>query len=422
MTLRLVAAVALLAALSTVGTAGARVPGPSAGAQLTLMPLPLAAYGSGAAGLKLDSDSGVVDNATAAENSTTKADSAKSLTRAGRVTGYQLAYNDYARVAKPESLVYVSSELDLYRSGAAASKGLAAQLADAAASDPASGVHVLSSERFAVHGLGDEAVGIHVKAKVGTAVLWFTGVAVRRDDLLESITVLRTDGGSQQATALGLAHALSDRVSGVIAGRITTPPAGNVPAAKAKAPVVSTVKLDPGALTAGDLNGAKITRSEYVKDADAVAAYEREFDSTRYGNTRLLSAESDVSLYSSPAAAQVFIEGMGSLFSPANPSFRSFISQAFSQGAGFKITSFAVRRHRDVALGGAKGHELVLRIRTPLGTIDVAYAFISNGSLTSAVIATSSFGSSIDLGDLERLEGAAAGRLRELKAQLPASA
>jgi len=414
-------ATALLAGLTVGGSAGARLPGPAAGTQLQLMPLPLAAFGGEAVGLKLDSDSGVIDNQKAAENSTTKSDSAGSLTRAGRVTGYELAYNDYARVGKPANLVYVASELDLYQDGHSASKGLAAQLADATTSDPANGLRVLSKTRFPVSGLGGDAVGIRVKAKVGTAILWFTGVAVRRDDLLESVTLLRTDDSSQQATALGLAHALSDRVSGVLAGRITTPPA-YVPAAKAKTPVSSTVKLDPGVLTAADLNGAKVTRSEYVKDSNAIAAYEREFDSTRYGKTQLLSAENDVSLYSSPAAAKLFIEGMGSLFSPTNPAFKRFITTAFSQGAGFKITSFSVRRHRDVALGSATGHELVLRIRTPLGTIDVAYAFVSNGSLTSAVIATSSFGSAIDFGDLARLEGVAADRLQTLKAKLPASA
>jgi hypothetical protein len=421
MSLRMLVAAALLASLVAVGAAEARVPGPSAGAQLELMPLPLAAFGGAAAGLKLDSESGAVDNAKAAENSTTKTDTAKSLARAGRITGYELAFNDYARVGRPAQLVYAASELDLYQSGRAASKGLAAQLADATASDPANGLHVLSSRRFPVHGLGDEAIGVRVKAKVGTAILWFTGVAMRRGDLLESITLLRTDGSSTEATAVGLARALSQRVSGVLAGRISTRPA-NVPAAKPSAPVASTVKLEPGALTAGDLNGAKITRSEYVKDSNAVAAYEREFDSIRYGKTQLLSAESDVSLYSSPAAAKLFIDGMGSLFSPTNPGFKRFITAAFSQGAGFKITSFSVRRHRDVALQGATGHELVLRVRTPLGTIDVAYAFVSNGSLTSAVIATSSFGSTIDLGDLERLEGLAAQRLQALKAKLPASA
>src|SRR5262245_22859797 len=123
---RRLVATALLAALAVAGVAGARVPGPSVGAQLTLMPLPLAAFGGEAAGLKLDSDSGVVDDAKAAEASTTKSDSATSLTKAGRVTGYELAYNDYARVGKPARLVYVASELDLYQNGRAASKGLAA--------------------------------------------------------------------------------------------------------------------------------------------------------------------------------------------------------------------------------------------------------------------------------------------------------
>ena len=52
----------------------------------------------------------------------------------------------------------------------------------------------------------------------------------------------------------------------------------------------------------------------------------------------------------------------------------------------------------------------------------VVYAFVANGQLTSVLIASSSFSSAIDLGDLERLEGAALGRLQALKKTLPASA
>src|SRR5262249_26259912 len=153
-------------------------------------------------------------------------------------------------------------------------------------------------------------------------------VVVRRGDLVESLGVIRTDGSSEQATVLRLAHALSARVEAVLAGKITTP-AVNVPAPPAKTAVAHAVKIDTAALAAGDLDGAKVTRAEYVKDNDTVAAYEREFDSVKYGSTRLLSAENDVSLYASAGDAKLFVDGMGGLFDPANPSFKSFIRSAF---------------------------------------------------------------------------------------------
>ena len=257
-------------------------------------------------------------------------------------------------MGKPGRVVLAGSDVDLYRDGKAASEGLKRDLAETALSDPANGLRVLSVSRFDAPRLGDEAVGLRVKAKFGAAILWFTGFAMQRGELVEQVAVLRTDGGSEQAAVLAVARALSVRVEDVLAGKVTAA-AVKLPAKeKPKTAAIPSVKIDGGALTSRDLNGAKITRAEYVKDSDTVAAYEREFDSTRYGKTHLLSAENDVSLYASPAAARVFIDSMGGLFNPANPSFKSFITNAFSQGSTFKIKSFSVLRHRTLAVQEAR--------------------------------------------------------------------
>jgi len=424
MALRWLSPILLLAAcLAAAGAADARIPGPAAATQLALMPLPQSVFGSEAAELKLDTDeSGVEDNAMAADDSTTKSDTAASLTKAGRITGYSITFADFGLIGKAGHVVLAASGVVLYQGAKAASEGLKRDLADTEMSDPANGLHVLSVSRFDAPRLGDEAVGVHVKAKFGAAILWFTVVEVRRGELVEQVGVLRTDGNSEQAAVLDLAHALSVRVEDVLAGKVTTP-AVKLPAEKKeKSAVVPAVKIDSGALTSGDLNGAKVTRSEYLKDSDTIAAYEREFDSTRYGKTRLLSAENDVSLYSSPTAASAFIAYMGGFFNPSNPSLESFLRKSFSENRAFKVTSVSVLRHRTLTVREAKGTELVLRVRTPLGPIDVVYAFVANGRLTSALIATSSFSAKIDLGDLDRLEGTAFGRLQALKTKLSAAA
>jgi hypothetical protein len=232
----------LVVCLAAAAVADARVPGPAATTQLALMPLPQSAFGSDAAGLKLDTDgSGVEDNAEAADDSTTKSDSAASLTKAGRITGYGVAFGDFGLIGKPGRVVYVGSNVELFRSPAAASAGLERDVEDIALSDPANGLRVLSVSRFGAPELGDAAVGFKVKAKFGTAILWFTGVAARRGELVEEVALLRTDATSAQATVLALARALSARVQAVLAGKVTTP-AVNLPAKeKSKTPVAPAV-------------------------------------------------------------------------------------------------------------------------------------------------------------------------------------
>ncbi len=213
--------VAAIAALTSAAASAAIPP-----AKLALMPLPLAAYGADAARLTFAPDeSGAVDNKRAAATSIDRSDSAASLGAAGRIAGVDLTFANYDLIGKPGKLAYVTSTVESYRDPDAASGGLVRSLGDVTTSDPAGGLRVLSSKRFAVPGLGDEATGIQVRLMLGPAATWFTGVAVRRGELLELVGVLRTDGRSQKAAAIGLAQALSRRVEGVLAGKITSAPA-----------------------------------------------------------------------------------------------------------------------------------------------------------------------------------------------------
>jgi hypothetical protein len=407
------AAAALLACLSTAGAAAPAISKAVPQAKLALMPLPLAAFGSDTTTLKLDTDeSGVIDNAEEADTTTDKNDSAASLKAAGRITGFSVSFADYGLFGTPGKLAFASSEVQLYRTARQASAGIVRELNDAAADDPGGGLVVLSSSRFAAAGLGSHARGVRVAMKLGSAKAWFTGVIFQRRELTVSLGLVRTDDRDERAFALRLAHAASARVTGVLAGRITTPPA-KLPAEKPSNHVAKpAVPIAVGALSSADLHGAKVTRQEYVRDSSAVAAYERAFEDVTYGKSRLLSVESDVTLYGTASEAALFLESMSSTFDPTKSTFRKFLMDAFAQGAGFKLTSFSVLHRRSFTVSATKATEIVLRLGTPFGKLDAAYVFMAEGKLAGSLIVLSTPSSSIRIADLARLDRAFAKRLQ----------
>lgn len=113
----LLGAVAVAAVLVPAATAGS-----TASVELALLPLPKAALGAGARHLPVARDSGVVSNADAANDASGHV-TARRLSRLGRIGGYLLDYgNPFATSA---GIREVQTEIDRYRSPAAALGGLA---------------------------------------------------------------------------------------------------------------------------------------------------------------------------------------------------------------------------------------------------------------------------------------------------------
>jgi hypothetical protein len=416
--LSLVAAAALVC-LSSAEVAAPGIARAVPSAKLALMPLPQPAYGRDAAALKVDGDeSGVTDNAEAADRTTDEKDTAASLKAAGRITGFTVSFADYGLFGKPGKLAYVSTEVQLFGTARQASAGIRRDLHDITADDPAGGLVVLSSSRFAVPGLGSQARGVRVAIELGSAKAWFTGVIFQRRELTVSIGLVRTDARDEAAFALRLARAASARVAGVLAGKITTPPAKLAPEKPSTHVSKPAVPIAAGALAPADLRGAKVTRQEYVRDSTAVAAYEREFGDVKYGKSRLLSVESDVTLYATESEATLFLNSMSSTFDPGKRTFKKFLMDAFAQGAGFELTSFSVVHRRTFKLPATRANEIVLRLGTPFGRLDAAYVFMANGRLSGSLIVLSNPSSSIGIADLAQLDRAFARRLQAQAKQL----
>lgn len=99
----------------------------SGGQSLALVPLPRAAIGKAARSLRLEPGSGIVSNASAGEVSG-GFETAKSLARAGRVTGYRLTYGDDLAGSAP--VAQVSSLVSEWRSPTEARRGFGRGVAD----------------------------------------------------------------------------------------------------------------------------------------------------------------------------------------------------------------------------------------------------------------------------------------------------
>jgi hypothetical protein len=398
-----------VALTASAGTATAAVPRE----KLALMPLPKAVYGEQAQSFGLDRDeSGIVDNARSAADTSDQTDTGKSLALAGRVTGFAVTYANLRLLATPGKLVYVSSSVDLYRDSTAAAAGLERTLQQAVADDPSVGFKVLSSERFVAHGLGDAAAGVRVKAKFGHVRLWLTGVEVQRGSLLASVGVMRTDARPANATAITLAHVLTARVDGVLAGTVTEP-AASLPSVKetGKQPIAPGSDISGAALTSSDLGGAAVTRGEYVSGRTAVAAYIREFDGTKVGSSRLMSVENDVSLLASEASSAAMLAGVRGTLDPKGAVLERLLRDQYARANGVELESVSLMRQRALSLPGGSGYEVVARLSTLFGDFEAAWIFVSSGRLFGTLYVTSSPGAALAEADLSRMSRTLAHRM-----------
>jgi hypothetical protein len=380
--------------------------------KLALMPLPKNAYGYQAKSFGLDRDeSGVVDNARSAADTSDPTDTGKSLALAGRVTGFAVTYANLHLLAIPGRLVYVSSSVDLYRNPTAAAAGLERTLQQAVADDPTVGFKVLSSERFVAPGLGDAAAGVRVKARFGQVQLWLTGVEVQRGALLASVGVMRTDARRADATAIALAHVLTARVDGVLAGTVTEP-AATLPAVEETGKLLITPATDiaGAALTSADVGGAAVTRGEYVSGRTAVAAYVREFDGAKVGRSQLMTVENDVSLLSSESGAAAMLAGVRGALDPTGTALERLLRAQYAR-ANLKLESVSIVRQRALRLPGGSGYEVVARLTTLFGDFEAAWIFVSSGRLFGTLYVTSSPGATIAPADLSRMSRTLARRM-----------
>ena len=231
-------------------------------------------------------------------------------------------------------------------------------------------------------GIGDRAVGVHERARLGRGTFDTRFVMFRHGSLVLSVGISRADGKRIEQTLIGLARALDTRVGQVEAGTldehpVAVPQVGRRGVAPAGGPA-----LEPMALTGADIAaGGKIARQGYVADDETLATFERElsFGGVKIGGSSLVSVESDPSLLRSYAEAR----GQMSLFRTffASPGLEATLAAAIPNGEIVQRLRPAAGDEAYIAIARARTHGQLLylavatvRVGPVIGQLSAVFA------------------------------------------------
>jgi hypothetical protein len=358
---------ALVIAVGAAEPAGVALPSRS---QLKLMPLPHASYGAQASSLSLDSDSGWVSNKDSAEDELDPTLTAAALTRMGRITGFDVEFDDLTKASQRGLLVDADSEVDLFRTEAGAARYIAREAGEFRRLEGKRlkyGIVVDQVSYFAATGLRG-ARGVHFHLRAGGLTFWATGVLFQVGTLVASAELGRTDARDVRADVRQLAVALNRRIQGVLAGnvhdnpiRTTTPKLGGL------GPPAGGPDLASMAIAPGDFDGrARPTYQGYVRNTDDIAAYVREFRSVTFGSSTLAWLKSEVELRPSAKAANDFVSLLRSLLH--GPRGRTFMQEAITSG-------FSPRDRKEVRIGRVSQ----LKVREGDASVALSTSFTTRG-------------------------------------------
>jgi hypothetical protein len=348
-------------------------------AQLALMPLPKALLGAGASALPLDQDSGVITNADAARNASGHVTQAQ-VAALGRLTGYELDYNDSGGSAllRGHGLVEVQTEADLYRNDLAAHWALAFWRKDELVPANFSGVGIkVTLKKVALPGLGADGWAYQGTAKIqGKPTLYGTDVYFRDGSLLGYVSVSAANRSATLPLASKLVPALRSRIEGVLAGRVNGPPVPLPGKAKAGPPPHGP-PLDRLTLRPVDVGGGTVKSQGYRldKDLSPISEYRRVMSPA--GGLPYLNEE--VALFHSPLEAGYAAATIGKVLVSPNA------AKLLGTLSGTKFSSF---QSKAVHLGvGDESYGVIARVGLPTGQkIDEGFAEMRIGSTTEAVI------------------------------------
>jgi hypothetical protein len=348
------ASAALLATLSAAdGSYGSGANSP----RLEIMVLPASRLGTSAHGLDVSIGSGFTDNIDAAEDTIDPKDTAASLARAGRMNGYELAYEDLSALpfVRGKGLLQIASSVDRFRSAAAADAFIDKQLEDYARfrGKVVEGARLVEFDRFAVPRLGERSLGLRGVVELGSKRVPSTSVIFRAGPLVGDITIDRADSKPVNQEAIRFARALASRMRLALAGKlkenpVQVPPVGEKGRAPEGGPDMAAM-----ALTVADLpKGMRLGRQAYVRDHEALASYEREFSTAEGQNL-----EHDLSLFRSAREAGGFALVIREMF--LSPTFKTMFSGLFGKDA----RSLKIESQKPLPVGD-EGFALSARVST----------------------------------------------------------
>jgi hypothetical protein len=398
---------AIVAAAAVAGSVLAAGPAIT-NARLALMPLPKAALGPDAIALPLDPDSGVKTNAQAASDAfghVTGAD----LARLGRLSGYDLDYNDAAGKAlvAGKGLLEVETGVELYRDETAAAHGLAFWRKDTMR---ATSLHTpglsMTTATFPVSGLGPSTFAFSATLKLkGKRPFYGAEILFQVGRLLAAVSVSGAQEADPRPLARSLAPQLKDRIALVLAGKISGPP---VPLpGKAKAgPPPNGLDLSALALRPSDLGRANLLHQGYRLDTDLnpISEYERELAPA--GN--FAHFQEQVALFHSPTEATYTFGVVAELLS-SDLAMKTIIGADKTPG----LKSWAAMPVPAVHAGD-EAHAVIAQLGGSSGITGYAgFVIVRVGSTTEFVIVVAPAALPIQAGALRRLATQAADRAKQ---------
>jgi hypothetical protein len=368
---------------------------------LALMPLPKSSLGPAASSLPLHEKSGVQTNADAARSATGNVTAAK-FAKLGRISGYELDYDDAAghALAAGHGLLEVDTGVELYRSPAAARDGLAFWRKDDANIAKLRAVGISASMKmFRAAGVAGPSYGATAVVHVGgKTAIHLAEVVVVTGSLLAKVEVSAADAVDRRTYAVSLAKQLAARIRGVLAGRITGPAAPLPPKAK-PGPPKNGPELSLLALSPSDLGGGTTKQQGYKLDKDTWPVSEYSRTMSPAGPFPFVVEE--VALYHSPTEASFNFAIAATSFESANV-FKTL-------GSGSDVTSY--RPTRVTVHAGDEARAVRAAIGLTGGrSMNVAFIVIRTGAVIEIVTVASSSTVSIPGGQIQGLAAAAGAR------------
>jgi hypothetical protein len=274
----LLATAVALAVVLGAGSAAAAPANP-----LAPLVVPKTQLGKIAQGLEVELLSGTTTNGRAADDSVDPNDTAATVTKAGRVSGYTLLYGDvgFTALRKGSGLIDVGSSLDFFKTAAKAQAYELKSLTDLRGVQGMNlqGVVIERTSAFPVQGLGQSAVGLRIVQRVGKKRIYGTYVDFQIDKILCEAVINRADNKNVNAQAVAIARKLAGRIITYAQGNLKASPVplprplGTAKPGGAKAPDLSAMVP-----TSADMKGkAGVFQQSFTPDDLAIGSYIREF-------------------------------------------------------------------------------------------------------------------------------------------------
>jgi hypothetical protein len=388
-------------------------------AKLKLMPLPQSAYGTAAASLPVDSNSGWKTNKESAESDFDPQMTARKLTRMGRIAGFEVEFDDLTKASRNGALVDADSAVELFRSARDAAAYSASQLAKfrrLEGKPVRNGVVVDRVTYFAVpeiHG----ARGVRFRLRLGGLTIWDTGVDFPVGVLVGTVSFARADARDARPEARRLAAALEHRIRGALAGTVHDKPLRqSFPKLGGLGPPPGGPSLSEMAIRPIDLAGhPKPMSQRYVSNRDDVSKYVRDYGSVQFGSSLLTSLEATVELLPTESDAKGVLAAERSVWRGAQG--RKFLRKLLFSGV-------PPDRQRDIRVGAvvpmkfAAGDEAFafrasFKVLSVHRRVQLAICSVRRGQIVETLTLFSTPNEPIARIDIVRLARTAAARIDE---------